>query len=125
MILNYKEGQFYLQHFDWFSEDEKYWEKEKLRGRQRLFSLLVYLDDVEEGGGTGYPRLNYICKPEKGKGLIHKNKEDGECLEDSLHEALPVVKGEKWVLIVWIREEAWVGDNDFRDKEMDYYEDKS
>jgi prolyl 4-hydroxylase len=36
------------------------------------------------------------------------NKQDGICLDDSLHAGLPVTNGEKWILIVWVRENKFI-----------------
>lgn len=36
----------------------------------RILSLVVYLNDVKEGGGTYFPDLNLYVKAEKGKALV-------------------------------------------------------
>ena len=36
----------------------------------RLYAIIVYLDDVDEGGETEFPELGYKVKPEMGKLLM-------------------------------------------------------
>jgi hypothetical protein len=36
----------------------------------RVLSLVVYLNDVEDGGGTYFPDLDLMVKAEKGKALV-------------------------------------------------------
>lgn len=53
-VLRYTEGQQYADHWDAFDSDVK----EKINyanGRQRLATILMYLNDVEEGGETVFP----------------------------------------------------------------------
>jgi hypothetical protein len=40
--------------------------------------------------------------------VLWRNTEDGVLLEESQHAGEPVIEGEKWVYITWIRE------NEFR-----------
>tara|TARA_Y100000593_G_C4168196_1_gene265532 strand:+ start:62 stop:655 length:594 start_codon:yes stop_codon:yes gene_type:complete len=106
-LLNYKIGQEYKPHWDFFSEDTRYFKDQQKYGGQRKISFLVYLNDVEEGGETTYPHLNVDIKPEVGKVLMHHNHHSGKTLESSLHGSKPVIKGEKWVLVCWVRENEW------------------
>lgn len=65
--------------------------------------MLFYLNDVEEGGATSFPRwLNaessqpLRVKPEAGMAVLFYNMlPDGNYDERSQHAAEPVVKGEK------------------------------
>tara|TARA_R110000824_G_scaffold392891_1_gene591567 strand:- start:22 stop:615 length:594 start_codon:yes stop_codon:yes gene_type:complete len=108
IILNYQKEQKYDPHYDWFEEEGGYWDGEKNTGGQRLYSVLFYLNDVKEGGETFYPKLDRKIKPKTGKMICHKNTHDGVCLRNSLHGAMPVIAGEKWALVCWIRENKWI-----------------
>ena len=72
----------------------------------RRYTCLFYLNDVEEGGETVFPKLGLMNKPKKGKLLFFENyKKDGDKLvvhPFSEHSALPVIKGEKWAFTQWI-----------------------
>jgi prolyl 4-hydroxylase len=67
---------------------------------------LVYLNQVDAGGETYFPRLNIKQAPEFGSMLVFSNVKDGKRLPDplSLHGAAPVKKGEKWAFNLWFRE---------------------
>ena len=70
----------------------------------RFATILLYLNEVEEGGETSFPRfLNgekgqiLDVKPEVGKAVLFYNVlPDGNYDERSQHQAKPVKKGEKW-----------------------------
>ena len=69
----------------------------------REYTLLIYLNDVEEGGETYFPIIDLNVKPEKGKAILFRTINDNkEIIEESLHTGKPVIKGEKWVCNKWI-----------------------
>src|SRR5690606_31092572 len=76
------------------------------RGGQRLITCLLYLNDVERGGATGFPSLDLTIKARKGRLLLFHNCYPGtnQRHPDSLHGGLPVEKGEKWACNFWFRE---------------------
>ena len=60
-ILKYKPNQgFYKIHVDNFSFESS----------MRVFSAVIYLNNVDDGGETYFPELKIKCKPEMGKVLI-------------------------------------------------------
>lgn len=75
-------------------------------GGQRLLTALVYLNDVEEGGGTNFPKKNIVVKPTIGSMLVFNNCIGNTNQKDmnSLHGGMPVIKGEKWAFNLWFRE---------------------
>ena len=105
-LVHYKKGAEYKPHYDSFDfntdEGKKNWEP----GGQRLITALGYLNDVPEGGGTGFPNLNIEIKASKGDVLVFHNclKNTTDINPRSLHAGLPVVKGEKWAINLWFRE---------------------
>ena len=110
-LVYYKEGAEYKPHFDSFdfnSEDgKKNWEP----GGQRLITALGYLNNVEAGGGTDFPELGVTISPRKGDVVIFHNallnsesSLHAEINPRSLHGGMPVIKGEKWVINLWFRE---------------------
>jgi Rps23 Pro-64 3,4-dihydroxylase Tpa1-like proline 4-hydroxylase len=60
----------------------------------RFFTVLCYLNDDFEGGGTNFPSLNYVVKPECGKAVFFPSKYH--------HCAEPVRGGNKYVLVSWL-----------------------
>ena len=105
-IVKYNIGGEYKEHTDWFDNNDDIHLKELTPSGNRTHSFLIYLNDEFEGGETEFPILKRKIVPEKGKGVMWLNMLDGDCLEETLHAGLPVTKGEKWILIVWVRENS-------------------
>ncbi|KAL7544259.1 hypothetical protein ACHAWF_007638 [Thalassiosira exigua] len=104
-LVHYDVGQEYTAHHDFGYNrmNDKY-------QPSRSINMLLYLNDVEEGGETSFPRwLNaetkgpLNVKPEKGKAvLFYMLLPDGNSDDLTQHAALPVIKGEKWMSNLWI-----------------------
>lgn len=60
----------------------------------RAFSVLLYLNDDFEGGGTEFPELGFGCKPKKGRLLVFPS--------DVTHGGNPVTSGSKYIIVLWI-----------------------
>ncbi|QED47812.1 2OG-Fe(II) oxygenase [Cytobacillus dafuensis] len=100
-VLNYELGEEYKAHFDYFPSGQIQLEN----GGQRIATFLMYLNDVEEGGETIFPKIGLSIVPKKGTALyFHYGNSKGQVDRLSLHSSVPVTKGEKWVSTKWIRE---------------------
>ena len=75
-------------------------------GGPRLLTALCYLNDVEEGGGTNFPRLNLTVEAKKGRIVVFENtlKNTNKKHPLSEHAGMPVLKGEKYAFNLWFRE---------------------
>lgn len=105
----YAPGQQFRAHHDYFFETESYWERVTKDGGQRTWTAMIYLNDVEEGGATWFPKAGIRVAPRRGLLLIWNNmSRDGSPNDLTLHEGMPVVKGVKYVVTKWFREEPWV-----------------
>lgn len=103
-VVKYEIGGKYLPHHDYFLNDE-YVDSTLNRGGQRVYTCIIYLNDDFTGGGTDFPNVKYTMIPKKGSLCYWKNTvQDGSLNEDSMHAALPVETGRKWVLLIWVRE---------------------
>ena len=99
-VIHYNENEEYKYHYDAYdmNETEKYKKFCGERGN-RLRTVLVYLNDVEEGGGTGFGFTNeyngtVIVEPKMGKMVVFNNvNDDGSLNRKSRHAGLPVIKG--------------------------------
>ena len=106
-FIHYNETQRYDQHWDSYTLNDSEKCKRCLKyGGQRMVTCLLYLNTVEEGGGTRFPNLNIESNAEKGKMLVFHNCLPGTNTPhpNSLHAGCPVLKGEKYAINLWFRE---------------------
>jgi len=100
-VVFYQEGQMYEAHHDWGVRSD---------ASDRLITLLFYLNDMKHpdaGGQTSFPKAangqGIMVHPGKGSAVMFYNLlEDGNGDDLSLHAALPVLDGEKWLANLWI-----------------------
>jgi len=104
----YTAGQEFRPHNDWFSANTPAWEAEQARGGQRAFTAMAYLNEVEEGGETDFPRLGIAVRPRAGTLLVWNNAdENGAPNPWTLHAGNPVTRGVKYVVTKWYRCGRW------------------
>jgi prolyl 4-hydroxylase len=104
----YHPGQEFKEHCDWFDTTQSYWKAEAAIGGQRSWTGMVYLNDVDEGGITAFTRLGVTIPPQAGALLLwNNNLPDGTVNWDTLHAALPVERGAKYVITKWFRARRW------------------
>jgi len=102
-ILQYQIGQQYKPHNDYF--DPKFYQGYLENGGQRIASVLCFLNDVEDGGETIFPKANLKVKPKKGGAVLWFNTfANGTLDEGSLHGGSPVIKGSKYAAVQWMRQ---------------------
>jgi len=97
----------YQSHFDWFNPKID-GERAQLKfGGQRVATFVLYLDEVESGGGTCFSSLGLEVVPKKGNALFFLNVDGrGEPDPKSLHAGRPVIRGTKTIANKWFRERA-------------------
>ncbi len=99
-ILKYTPGQEYKAHYDFFSSTSK------AANNNRISTLVMYLNDVEQGGETFFPKLNFSVSPQKGTAVYFEYfYTDNNLNELTLHGGAPVITGEKWVATQWMRKQ--------------------
>ena len=97
-VVHYGVGQEYRPHFDWWVGDTPH---------SRFATVLMYLNEQKHdkaGGETTFPHLGPM-DVHGGKGtavIFYSLLEDGNADVMSLHGALPVHDGEKWLSNVWV-----------------------
>ncbi|WP_442602017.1 2OG-Fe(II) oxygenase [Paenibacillus sp. KN14-4R] len=101
-VLQYTFGQEYKPHYDFFAETSR------AVANNRISTLVMYLNNVEEGGETTFPKLTLSVSPNKGMAVyfeyFYNNQELNEL---TLHAGTPVIKGEKWVATMWMRKQSF------------------
>lgn len=101
----YDIGQQFKEHTDWFEPGTEEFITHATIGGQRTWTIMVYLNVVEKGGETSFRKLDRSYTPIPGFGLAWNNLlADGTPNQFTLHEALPVQSGNKWVITKWFRQ---------------------
>jgi len=105
-VVKYGVDGYYNEHYDAACDDRQECVDFEKNGGQRKITMLLYLSDNFEGGGTRFPRLNKEYKLPKHSGILfHSLQKNGnKCHPLSLHAGLPVISGEKYIANVWLRE---------------------
>lgn len=107
-ILRYPVGAEYRPHFDFFPPIDPGSAVHLAEGGQRVATLVMYLNDVEEGGGTDFPDVGLSIVPRQGRAVYFAyTGHFGEIDPLSLHAGLPVIRGEKWIATKWLRQKAY------------------
>ena len=108
-IVHYAESQQYAPHFDAWDAATERGQRCMVKGGQRMVTCLMYLNDVEEGGGTSFPKLDMEVRARKGRMLLFHNCHAGSTVRNpnSLHGGMPVLKGQKWACNFWFREKSY------------------
>lgn len=100
----YDPGQYFKPHTDWFTPGTSEYDQHARVGGQRTWTVMVYLNNVEEGGETHFPKIGRSFRPLRGMGVAWNNLlPNGEPNHDTLHEARPVIQGRKYVITKWFR----------------------
>lgn len=104
-LLRYGVGEEYKPHFDYINPHSRDAQHQFQARGQRIKTIFAYLNDVEGGGETEFPRLGVKIEPRRGGGVLFRNVDlDGKPDSASLHAGCPVTGGEKWLATLWIRE---------------------
>jgi prolyl 4-hydroxylase len=109
-ILNYAPNAEYKPHHDYFDENTVEGQRIVSRSGNRVATLIMYLNEVERGGATIFPKLNLQVLPRKGSVLYFDYFLPGGIYDpDSLHGGTPVLAGEKWIATQWVRRLPYEG----------------
>ncbi|MGG3449164.1 prolyl hydroxylase family protein [Domibacillus aminovorans] len=105
-IARYKVGGKFGEHLDCYDPLSKAGKHYIDQNGQRLYTALLYLNTVKEGGETFFSELNVHVTPSEGTLLIFENckKNTNESNPLSRHGARPVNEGEKWIATLWFCE---------------------
>ena len=98
----YEVGQEFKAHTDFFEKNEL--PNHDQGYGQRTYTFFIYLNTVEEGGKTDFPRLGFSGVPKMGDAMIWNSLlPDGSVNYNTLHHGMPVIKGYKAVITKWFR----------------------
>eukprot|EP00658_Telonema_sp_P-2_P035859 TRINITY_DN2601_c0_g1_i3.p1 TRINITY_DN2601_c0_g1~~TRINITY_DN2601_c0_g1_i3.p1 ORF type:complete len:271 (-),score=72.31 TRINITY_DN2601_c0_g1_i3:140-952(-) len=109
-VGHYNPEEFYAGHYDAVDMSDEVGAAFATNGGNRLITVLIYLNTVEEGGRTRFDRIDggLEVPPVMGSAVVFFPAAlDASIDERMLHTALkPEKDAEKWVSQVWIREGA-------------------
>lgn len=103
----YCKGQQFKLHTDYF--DPLVLQQNKTIIGQRTWTFMIYLNDMEDddsGGYTAFPYAYVATKPKAGTAIIWNNL-IGDKKENiySSHCGMPILKGEKYILTQWFKDQ--------------------
>ena len=96
-ICNYKPGQYFNHHQDQCHDKSNTCLKDLKRGGQRVYNVLMYLNENFKGGETDFDMLKKKYKLPPGNGILWAmtNKKRNQVHPKANHAGLPVTHGEK------------------------------
>ena len=104
----YEPGQEFKAHTDYFEPTGVDFHRFTYVAGQRTWTFMTYLNDVEAGGATRFKVIDKMFKPKKGMLVAWNNhRPDGSLNAATLHHAMKVRKGLKYVITKWYREKPW------------------
>ena len=104
----YEAGQEFKPHTDYFDPQGADFARFCTVAGQRTWTFMIYLNDVEAGGATRFKVIDKLIQPESGKLVCWNNRRaDGSVNPATLHHAMKVRKGLKYVITRWYRERPW------------------
>jgi prolyl 4-hydroxylase len=103
-VLRYGAGGHTAPHFDFLIPSNGTNSDSIARSGQRLSTLIVYLNDVPQGGETVFPLVGLSVTPRQGNAIYFEyTNRHMQVDQKSLHAGAPVTQGEKWVVTKWMR----------------------
>jgi prolyl 4-hydroxylase len=105
-ILRYKVGgDQYHPHHDYFPPQNPGSHKRMVIGGQRVSTLITYLNDVDAGGETFFPKIGLSVTPKKGSAIYFQYCNAAGQLDPlAYHGGKPIIAGEKWIMTKWMRQ---------------------
>lgn len=106
-VLQYVPGTEYKPHYDYFDPAEPGTPTILLRGGQRVGTVVMYLSEPDNGGGTVFPDVQLTVAPKRGNAVFF-SYDRADPSTRTLHGGAPVTAGEKWIATKWLREREFV-----------------
>lgn len=104
----YEVGQEFKAHTDYFEPSGEDFQRYCSVAGQRTWTFMAYLNTVEAGGATRFKVIDKMFQPEQGRLVCWNNRRpDGTGNAATLHHAMKVRKGLKYVITKWYRERPW------------------
>ena len=73
----------------------------------RTYTVMIYLNDVKEGGGISFLAPDIKIRPQTGLAVIWSNlNPDGSSKSESARRTIPVISGYQAVIVKWFRSKS-------------------
>ncbi len=103
----YEVGQEFKPHTDYFENNEISTHANEMG--QRTYTFMIYLNNVEAGGETVFPKIAKTFEPTLGTAVIWNSLHaDGSTNAETLHHAMPIKKGYKAIITKWFRSRSYL-----------------
>lgn len=107
-LLHYPVSGEYEPHHDYFDPAFAGAAKQLARGGQRVATVVMYLQEPQEGGDTYFPELELSVRPRRGCAVYFEyHNAAGEVDSRCLHAGMPVLRGDKWIATKWLRQSVY------------------
>jgi prolyl 4-hydroxylase len=104
----YAPGQYFRTHHDFFHTDQAYWAEQEKSGGQRTWTAMIFLNQPESGGETGFDAAGLTVNPRTGMLLMWNNMDaKGAPNLYAAHAGQTVKAGVKYIVTKWFREGNW------------------
>jgi prolyl 4-hydroxylase len=99
-VVRYSPGEFYKSHQDAFCDDASIQHMGHTGQRKR--TLIIYLNEGYDGGGTEFPNLSKVYKGRQRDALcFHTLDTEGKCCQEAEHAGQQVISGQKLICNIW------------------------
>ena len=104
-IVKYTPQQYFKWHYDACNPEDPWCQNQIQRfGGQRLFTVLLYLNDAYKGGETQFVENGLNIKGRTGDAIAFRNLTPEKTIEPrSLHQGSELIDGTKYIANIWIR----------------------
>lgn len=106
-FLKYVKGEYYRTHHD--AAGLRKDSVDSYAGH-RIYTFFLYLNEVDAGGETHFPRIGLKVPPSRGSAILWpsvKNENPYEIDDRTEHEALIVNEGEKYSANIWVHNKPY------------------
>ncbi|HET9640538.1 MAG TPA: 2OG-Fe(II) oxygenase [Allosphingosinicella sp.] len=100
-MIRYRRGEGFDYHFDCGAYDSH-------KSGERRRSIILFLEQPEQGGATHFRALRLTVRPCRGRLLLWNNLlPTGRCNHAMIHSGRPVWRGRKTILATWEHEQPY------------------
>jgi len=108
-MLRYGPGAKTTPHYDFLAPTNQANRESIARSGQRISTLVIYLNDVTQGGETVFPEIGLAVSARRGNAVYFEYTNRLHQVDHrSAHAGAAVHAGEKWAVTKWMRERPFI-----------------